>query len=76
MAVDFQVLMRELKEHFPEAEIDLIDTVGDQNHYQVTIISERFAGLSKIQQHRLVNDSLAVLLKRDLHALSIKTKTK
>ena len=29
-------------------------TVGDEDHYQVTILSSEFQGKSKIQQHQMV----------------------
>jgi stress-induced morphogen len=64
-----------LSNAFPEAKISILDLVGDNNHYQVTIISERFLGKSRIEQHRIVNNALKHELRGDLHALSIITKT-
>jgi len=64
-----------LKFAFPEAKISIKDLVGDSNHYQATIISDRFKNKSRIEQHRMVNDALKEVLKEELHALSIITKT-
>lgn len=58
----------------PGAEIDVIDTVGDQNHWRVVVVSERFAGLSLIEQHKLVMQSLSGVLGGRMHAIEIKTK--
>jgi BolA protein len=46
-----------------------------KGHFRVRIVSERFAGLSILQRHRLVNQALAGLWDSDLHALSISAVT-
>ena len=43
-------------------------------HYELRIVSERFAGLSRVARHRLVYDSLAGLMQQGIHALSIDAK--
>lgn len=48
---------------------------GGKGHFRVRIVSERFAGLSALQRHRLVNQALATLWDSDLHALSISALT-
>ncbi len=40
-------------------------------HVKVTIVSEKFAGMSLIARHRLVNGALAEELKGPIHALQI-----
>jgi BolA protein len=40
-------------------------------HYTVRIVSARFAGLNRVQRHRLVYDSLHDLIPRGIHALAI-----
>lgn len=44
-----------------------------KGHFSVDIVSEKFAGLSRIARHRLVFDALDELMKSDIHALEIKT---
>jgi len=44
---------------------------GD-THFLVTIVSEKFEGLSKVSRHRLVYDCLQELMNNPIHALSIK----
>ena len=46
-----------------------------KGHFRVRIVSERFAGLSTLQRHRLVNQALSPLWDSDLHAVSILAKT-
>jgi len=44
---------------------------GD-SHYRVLVVSAAFAGKSRIDRHRMVNDTLAAELKDKVHALAIK----
>ena len=75
MAVPESRVMHILQRSFPRAKIIINDIAGDQNHYALQITCESFKGLSILDQHRAVKDSLADLLKKDLHALTIKVKT-
>lgn len=76
MAVVPQKILALLKKEFPDAEIKLQDTHGDQNHYHLVIQSTAFEGKSKVQQHQLVYQVLKELLAGDLHAISLKTAPK
>ena len=40
-------------------------------HYNLRIISTHFAGLSRVARHRLIYITLAPLMQREIHALSI-----
>ncbi|WPX96851.1 BolA/IbaG family iron-sulfur metabolism protein [Candidatus Bandiella euplotis] len=76
MPIDHNTLYSAIKSNFPNADLELTDTVGDNNHYELKITTEEFSGLSKIEQHRLVHKVLKEWLGADLHALSIKTYIK
>jgi BolA protein len=43
-----------------------------KGHFDVTIVSEAFAGVNRVQRHRMVYDALGKLLETDIHALRIK----
>jgi len=58
---------------FPNAQIEIIDLVGDENHYSVKIIDQSFAGKSRILQHKMVNEALKGYLGDILHAMQLKT---
>ena len=63
-----------LENAFPESEINVFDMTGTQDHWEVSVKSEQFKGLSKIQQHQTVMGVFAPELKTgEVHALSIKT---
>ncbi len=65
-----------IREALPDATIDIQDLAGDGNHYSATIISSQFSGKSKIEQHKMVYNSLKGKMGNELHALAIKTKEK
>jgi acid stress-induced BolA-like protein IbaG/YrbA len=48
---------------------------GDGQHFQAVIVSEKFAGLSKIKQHQLVYAVLGDRMREEIHALSMQTFT-
>ena len=43
-------------------------------HFSVTIVSDKFAGKSAIQQHRMVYLAVDDLMRSEIHALSIQTQ--
>jgi BolA family transcriptional regulator, general stress-responsive regulator len=43
-----------------------------ESHFRVLIVSAAFAGKSRVDRHRLVNDALVAELKAGVHALAIK----
>lgn len=47
------------------------DGTGSGTHFRVRISSPKFAGLTKVAQHRLVYDALREFTARGLHALAI-----
>mgnify|MGYP001268190562 FL=1 len=68
---DIEVL---IKESMPDAVVEIQDLAGDGNHYSATITSSEFSGKSKIEQHKMVYNSLKGRMGNELHALAIKTK--
>lgn len=44
---------------------------GGETHFRVDIVSEAFAGKSRLERHRLVNAALAQELAERVHALAI-----
>ena len=65
-----------LQHAFPDAtELRVEDRTGGGDHFQVTVQTPRFNGLSLLDQHRLVNEALAEPLRDGtIHELRIKTK--
>lgn len=74
MAVSHERLSSLLKEVFNDAEISIEDLAGDGDHYAVTVKSSHFKDKTRVQQHKMVYDSLKGAMAEELHALAIKTE--
>ena len=74
MAMNLKEIEKHIKEALPDASIEIQDLAGDGNHYSAIITSSEFAGKSKIEQHKMVYNSLKGKMGNELHALAIKTK--
>jgi BolA protein len=44
-------------------------------HFSVVVVSDRFAGRTRMQRHQLVYEAVAELMRTDIHALSIQART-
>ena len=79
-------IRRKLSEALAPSRLDIVDDsarhaghVGarpeGETHFNVEIVSTRFAGLSRVARQRLVYGVLADELRTDVHALALKTAT-
>lgn len=75
-------ITRKLTEAFAPQELKVIDEShqhqghggwreGGETHFRVNIVSDAFAGKSRLERHRLVNAALAQELADRVHALAI-----
>ena len=74
MAMNLNEIESLIKEAMPDAVVEIQDLAGDGNHYSATITSSQFSGKSKIEQNKIVYNSLKGRMGNELHALAIKTK--
>jgi stress-induced morphogen len=57
-------------------ELTVVDRTGGGDHFHVTVVDERFEGLSRLDQHRLVYAALDEPLKDGtIHELRITTRS-
>ena len=79
-------IRRKLTEQFAPVRLELVDEsdrhaghIGarpeGETHFAVTIVSAAFAGMSRVARQRLVYAALAAELARQVHALSLTTRT-
>ena len=52
-----------------------IDVAGDGQHFQALIVSDEFAGRTRVQRHQLVYAALGDRMREEIHALSMRTLT-
>lgn len=72
---DVAEIKRRIEEGLPGSTADVEDTAGDGNHFRAVVTAPQFEGLTRIQQHKLINEIFAGELGGRIHALSIKTQT-
>jgi stress-induced morphogen len=58
----------------PDSVADVEDWTGGGDHFRAVVTSPAFAGLSRIQQHRLVYDVFGAEIGGPIHALSLTTR--
>jgi stress-induced morphogen len=68
-------LKQRIEEELPGAEAAVEDLTGGGDHFRAEVVSDRFEGLSRIEQHRLVYDVFGSEIGGPIHALSLKTST-
>jgi acid stress-induced BolA-like protein IbaG/YrbA len=64
-----------IRSGLPEATVQVVDEVGDGNHFAATIVTTAFAGKGLVQRHQLVYAALKGAMADRIHALSMKTYT-
>ena len=74
--MDLKQIESLIKGALPDAIVEIQDLAGDGNHYSAMVISSQFSGKTKIEQHKMVYNSLKGKMGNELHALAIKTKEK
>ncbi len=77
-----ETITKKLKDAFAPESIEVVDEShlheghaghrpGGQSHFRVHIVSQAFAGKSRIDRHRMINAILADDLADGVHALAI-----
>ena len=69
-AKDIEELIRAA---IPDARVEIRDLAGDGDHYAARVVSEIFAGMSRVRQHQLVYKALGGRMGGELHALQLET---
>jgi stress-induced morphogen len=68
-------LQERIQAALPGAHVKVDDLTGGGDHFRAEIVSDRFEGLSRIQQHKLIYDVFGAEIGGPIHALSLKTST-
>jgi stress-induced morphogen len=68
-------LKTRIEQALPGAQVIVEDFTGGGDHFRAEVVSDRFEGLSRIEQHKLVYDIFDGEIGGAIHALSLKTST-
>jgi len=79
--MDVASLMRERLAALEPDAVDILDESGKHvghegakgggGHYQLVIVSPRFAGVARTARHRMVYQALGAMMQHEIHALAI-----
>ena len=75
MAMDAAIIEQMIRDSIPDATIRIEDLRGDGEHYAAYIESKYFIGKSRVEQHKMVFNSLKGKMGKELHALALQTST-
>lgn len=64
-----------IEKAIPDATVEVSDLTGTSDHFDIKVQSSAFAGVSRIEQHKMVQQALGEHLTREIHAVQIKTTT-
>lgn len=76
MGMSAEEITQRIRKALPDAEVQLTDLAGDNDHWQATVTSAAFAGKSRVQQHQMVYAAFGTDMGTTLHALAVTTKVK
>ena len=68
-------LRERIESALPGSSATVEDLTGGGDHFRAEVVSDRFEGLSRIEQHQLVYGVFGDEVGGPIHALSIKTST-
>jgi len=68
-------IQRRIEAAIPGAQVDVEDYTGGGDHFRAVVRAQAFAGLSRIEQHRLVYAVFGEEIGGPIHALSLKTES-
>ena|SRR5437588_1710566 len=71
---DPRELKQRIEEAIPGARAEVRDFTGGGDHFEATVTAPAFAGLSRLEQHRLIYNVFGAEIGGPIHALSLTTK--
>ncbi len=67
-------LKQRIETSIPGAQAEVEDYTGTGDHFRAIVIASAFAGLSRIEQHKLVYEVFGDEIGGPIHALSLRTE--
>jgi len=73
MALTAAEIKEMILEILPDAEVQVQDMRGDGSQFAANVISKKFIGKNRVQQHQMVYKAMKGKVGEELHALSLQT---
>ena len=74
MPMSAEAIREAITSAIPDAEVELTDLAGDDNHWAAVVTSSQFQGLSRVRQHQKVYAAFGDRMGGELHALQLTTR--
>lgn len=74
--MEFQFIKDLITAELPDAFVEVSDLTGTKDHLAILVVSDSFEGKILIKQHQIIMDILKESLKKEIHAVQLKTLTK
>lgn len=71
--MDCDTIKQLIQSTLPDADVKI--SGDDGVHFEATVVTPDFEGLSKLKRHRIVYRALGELMGGEIHALSLQTLT-
>ena len=72
--VEAEVLERRIRDGVGQvSHLVVKDLTGTRDHWEALVVSEAFAGKSRVEQHQMVYAALGELMAGPVHALALQT---
>ena len=71
---DAEEIRKRIEAAIPGARAEVEDYTGGGDHFRATVTAPAFAGLSRVEQHRLVYEVLGTEIGGAIHALALSTR--
>ena len=70
-----EAIIAKIRVALPDAEVELSDLTGTEDHWKATIVSAGFSGRTMLERHRLVMAALVEEMKGPIHALTLDVRS-
>jgi len=70
-----EAIIAKIRLALPDADVELSDLTGTEDHWKATIVSAGFTGRTMLERHRLVMAALAEEMKGPIHALTLDVRS-
>jgi len=70
-----EAIIAKIRLALPDADVELSDLTGTEDHWKATIVSAEFSGRTMLERHRLVMAALAEEMKGPIHALTLDVRS-
>ena len=68
-------IKKRLEKKLEKSKIFIQDMTGNNNHFNLVVISDSFINLTLIEQHKMIYSFLDDMITKEIHALQLKTLT-